>query len=190
MMIVSDKKEEDFKMSLMNDMEKVLISSEEIQGKVKELATTLSEEYKEEFPLLVCVLKGAMPFMSDLVKEMDIHLEMDFMDVSTYHGGTSSTGEVKIEKDLNTSVEGRDILIVEDIIDSGLTLGYLVDLLKYRKAKSVKIVTLLDKPTGRKNGLSADYSGFVIPHEFVVGYKVYTYTEWARTSFLGIGGRE
>ncbi|WP_290719265.1 phosphoribosyltransferase, partial [Exiguobacterium sp. UBA1053] len=103
-------------MTLMNDMEKVLISEEEIQNKVGELAGELTADYHDRFPLLVCVLKGAMPFMSDLVKKMDMHLEMDFMDVSTYHGGTTSTGEVKIEKDLNTSVEGRDILIVEDII--------------------------------------------------------------------------
>jgi len=173
-------------MTLMNDMEKVLISEEEIQNKVGELAGELTEDYHDRFPLLVCVLKGAMPFMSDLVKKMDMHLEMDFMDVSTYHGGTTSTGEVKIEKDLNTSVEGRDILIVEDIIDSGLTLGYLVDLFKYRKAKSVKIVTLLDKPTGRKNDLHADYSGFVIPHEFVVGYGLDYEEKYRNLPYVGV----
>ncbi|UKS56146.1 hypoxanthine phosphoribosyltransferase [Exiguobacterium acetylicum] len=173
-------------MTLMNDMEKVLISEEEIQNKVGELAGELTADYHDRFPLLVCVLKGAMPFMSDLVKKMDMHLEMDFMDVSTYHGGTTSTGEVKIEKDLNTSVEGRDILIVEDIIDSGLTLGYLVDLFKYRKAKSVKIVTLLDKPTGRKNDLQADYSGFVIPHEFVVGYGLDYEEKYRNLPYVGV----
>ena len=173
-------------MTLMNDMEKVLISEEEIQNKVGELAGDLTADYHDRFPLLVCVLKGAMPFMSDLVKKMDMHLEMDFMDVSTYHGGTTSTGEVKIEKDLNTSVEGRDVLIVEDIIDSGLTLGYLVDLFKYRKAKSVKIVTLLDKPTGRKNDLHADYSGFVIPHEFVVGYGLDYEEKYRNLPYVGV----
>ena len=101
-----------------------------------------------------------MPFMSDLMKRVDTYIEMDYMDVSSYGNATVSSGEVKIVKDLNTSVEGRDILIIEDIIDSGMTLSYLVDLFKYRKAKSIKIVTFLDKPTGRKVDLQADYRWF------------------------------
>ena len=109
-----------------------------------------TEEYKDRFPLVVGVLKGALPFMADLIKRMDIYLEIDFMDVSSYGKGTVSSGEVKIIKDLDTSVEGRDILIIEDIIDSGLTLSYLVNLFHYRKAKSIKIVTLLDKPKEEK----------------------------------------
>ena len=134
-----------------NDIEKVLISEEELQNKVAQLGEQLSHDYKDSFPLAIGVLKGAMPFMADLLKRMDtVYLEMDFMDVSSYGNSTVSSGEVKIIKDLNTSVEGRDILIIEDIIDSGLTLSYLVELFHYRKAKSVKIVTLLDKPTGAK----------------------------------------
>lgn len=112
---------------------------------------------------MIGVLKGAMPFMADLMKRIDTYVEVDFMDVTSYGNATVSSGEVKIVKDLNTSVEGRDILIVEDIIDSGLTLSYLVDLFKYRKAKSIKIVTLLDKPTGRKVDLKADFVGFEVP---------------------------
>ncbi|UTW70802.1 hypoxanthine phosphoribosyltransferase [Anaerobacillus sp. HL2] len=141
-----------------------------MQTKVKELGNVLSEEYKDRFPLVVGgVLKGAMPFMSDLIKRIDVHIEMDFMDVSSYGNEMVSSGEVKIIKDLNTSVEGRDVLIVEDIIDSGLTLNYLVDLFHYRKANSVKIVTLLDKPENRKVDLKPDLVGQV-PDEFVVGY--------------------
>jgi hypoxanthine phosphoribosyltransferase len=155
---------------MMEDIQSILITEEEIQRKVKELGARLSEEYKDRFPLAVGVLKGAMPFMADLLKRMDIHLEMDFMDVSSYGKSTVSSGEVKIVKDLDTSVEGRDLLIIEDIIDSGLTLSYLVDLFHYRKANSIKIVTLLDKPTGRKSAIKADYVGFEVPDEFVVGY--------------------
>ena len=112
--------------------------------------------------------------MADIVREMDCHLELDFMDVSSYGNATISSGEVKILKDLDTNVEGRDMLIVEDIIDSGRTLAYLVDLFKYRKAKSVKIVTLLDKPEGRVVKIDADYIGFDVPNEFVVGYGLIT----------------
>src|SRR5699024_7265346 len=131
-----------------------------------EIGEQLTEEYKGKFPLLIGVLKGAMPFMSDLVRSIDTHLEMDFMDVSSYGSGTRSSGEVKIVKDLDTKVENRDLVIIEDIIDSGLTLKYLVDLFKYRKARSIKIVTLLDKPTGRTAKIKADIIGFEVPDAF------------------------
>ncbi|MFP7695560.1 hypoxanthine phosphoribosyltransferase, partial [Bacillus subtilis] len=121
-----------------------------------------------------------------LLKRTDTYLEMDFMAVSSYGHSTVSTGEVKILKDLDTSVEGRDILIVEDIIDSGLTLSYLVDLFKYRKAKSVKIVTLLDKPTGRKVDLKADYVGFTVPNEFVVGYGLDYKEQYRNLPYVGV----
>lgn len=158
------------KMGMKDDIQKILITEQQIQEKVKELGKLLTEEYEGRFPLAVGVLKGAMPFMADLLKHIDTYLEMDFMDVSSYGNATVSSGEVKILKDLNTSVEGRDILIIEDIIDSGLTLSYLVDLFRYRKANSIKIVTLLDKPSGRKTNIQADYTGFIVPDEFVVGY--------------------
>ncbi|MFC3040964.1 hypoxanthine phosphoribosyltransferase [Virgibacillus xinjiangensis] len=153
-----------------NDIKEVLISEEEIAQKCKELGKQLAEEYDGRFPLAIGVLKGAMPFMSDILRRIEIPLEMDFMDVSSYGGGTTSSGEVKIVKDLDTKVEGRDLLIIEDIIDSGLTLSYLIDLFKYRKANSIKIVTLLDKPAGRTAAIKADMVGFEVPNEFVVGY--------------------
>ena len=171
---------------MKHDIKEVLIAEEEIQKRVNELGTVLSEEYQDRFPLVIGVLKGAMLFMSDIVKNMDIHLEMDFMDVSSYGSSTVSSGEVKIIKDLNTSVEGRDIIIIEDIIDSGLTLNYLVDLLRYRKAKSIKIVTLLDKPTGRKVDLYADLVGFDVPDAFVVGYGLDFAERYRNLPYIGV----
>jgi hypoxanthine phosphoribosyltransferase len=171
---------------MKNDIESVLISEEEIQKKVKELGSQLTEEYKDRFPLAIGVLKGATLFMADLLKRIDTHLEMDFMDVSSYGKSTVSSGEVKIIKDLNASVEGRDILIIEDIIDSGLTLSYLVELFYYRKAKSVKIVTLLDKPTGRKADIQADYIGFIVPDAFVVGYGLDYAEKYRNLPYIGI----
>lgn len=174
------------KQLLRNDIEDILISEEEIQTKLKELGASLTEEYEGRFPLFICVLKGAMPFMSDLIKRIDTHLEIDFMDVSSYGASTVSSGEVKIVKDLNTSVEGRDVVIIEDIIDSGLTLSYLAELLRYRKAKSVKIVTLLDKPTGRKAKITADLVGFTVPDAFVVGYGLDYAERYRNLPYIGV----
>ncbi|NGY93284.1 hypoxanthine phosphoribosyltransferase [Bacillus megaterium] len=171
---------------MKQDIQEILISEEEIQQKVKELGKLLSEEYADRFPLVIGVLKGAMPFMSDLIKRVDTYLEMDFMDVSSYGNAMVSSGEVKILKDLDTSVEGRDILILEDIIDSGLTLSYLVELFKYRKAKSIRIVTLLDKPTGRKAAIKADYVGFEVPDAFVVGYGLDYQEKYRNLPYIGV----
>jgi hypoxanthine phosphoribosyltransferase len=168
------------------DIQQILITEEEIQTKLKSLGAQLTEEYKDRFPLAIGVLKGAMPFMADLLKRMNCYLEMDFMDVSSYGNSTVSSGEVKILKDLDTSVEGRELLIIEDIIDSGLTLSYLVDLFRYRKAKSIKIVTLLDKPTGRKSAIKADYVGFQVPDEFVVGYGLDYAEKYRNLPYIGI----
>lgn len=175
---------------LAKDIEEVLITEEEIQEKVRELGEVLTGEYQDKFPLAIGILKGAMPFMSDLLKRLDAYVELDFMDVSSYGNATVSSGEVKIIKDLNTSVEGRDVLIVEDIIDSGKTLSYLVELLKYRKANSVKIVTLLDKPTGRKVDLEADYVGFIVPDAFVVGYGLDYAEKYRNLPYIGVLKKE
>ncbi|MUK88055.1 hypoxanthine phosphoribosyltransferase [Ornithinibacillus sp. L9] len=169
-----------------NDIEKVLITEEEIAAKCKELGRRLTEEYDGKFPLAIGVLKGAMPFMSDVLRRVETYIEMDFMDVSSYGGEMSSSGEVKIVKDLNTQVEGRDLLIIEDIIDSGLTLSYLVDLFKYRKAKSIKIVTLLDKPSGRTAKIKADIVGFEVPNEFVVGYGLDYQEKYRNLPYIGV----
>jgi hypoxanthine phosphoribosyltransferase/bifunctional protein TilS/HprT len=150
------------------------------------LGKELTAEYADKNPLVVGVLKGAVPFMADIVREMDCYLELDFMDVSSYGNATVSSGEVKIIKDLDTNVEGRDMLIVEDIIDSGRTLAYLVDLFKYRKAKSVRIVTLLDKPEGRVVDIEADYIGFDVPNEFVVGYGLDYAEQYRNLPYVGV----
>ncbi|HLQ71651.1 MAG TPA: hypoxanthine phosphoribosyltransferase [Bacillota bacterium] len=169
-----------------SDIEKVLITEEEIREKCEQLGEELTVEYADKFPLAIGVLKGAMPFMSDILRKIQTHLEMDFMDVSSYGGKMHSSGEVKIVKDLNTKVEGRHILIIEDIIDSGSTLRYLVDLFKYRKAKSIKIVTLLDKPSGRTAQIKADIIGFEVPNEFVVGYGLDYEEKYRNLPYIGV----
>ncbi|TCW36596.1 hypoxanthine phosphoribosyltransferase [Laceyella sacchari] len=168
------------------DVKEVLISEEQIKEKVRELGQRLSEEYKDLNPLCVCVLKGAVPFMADLIREMPIKMEMDFMAVSSYGNSTTSSGVVRILKDLDASIEGRHVLIVEDIIDSGLTLSYLVEMLKGRNAASVKIVTLLDKPDRRKVDLSPDYCGFTIPDAFVIGYGLDFAEKYRNLPYIGV----
>ena len=147
-----------------------LVTSEEIDEKVKELGKQITEDYSGKNLMLVGILKGAVIFMAELAKNIDMPVLMDFMAVSSYGKSSTSTGVVRIIKDLDCSIEDKDILIVEDIIDTGLTLSYLTDNLKKRGAKSVKICTLLDKPDRRKADVPVDYSGFLIPDEFVVGY--------------------
>ncbi len=160
-------------------IKKVLVSEEDITNKVKELGDQITEDYKEKNLLLVGILKGAVIFMGDLARSISIPVKMDFMAVSSYGRSSVSTGEVRIIKDLDFSVENKDILIVEDIIDTGYTLSYLIDNLKKRGANSVKVCTLLDKPDRRKADVSVDYLGFAIPDEFVVGYGL-DYNEMGR----------
>ena len=167
-------------------IKEVLISEEEIIAKTKELGAILSEEYKDKNPLVVGVLKGALPFMADLMKQMPIFLEYDMMDVSSYGTGLKSTGEVKIVKDLDASIEGRNVLIVEDIIDTGRTLKYLQDMLYRRGAASVKIATLLDKPSGRITDLEVNWKCFDIPDEFVVGYGLDYRENYRNLPYIGI----
>jgi hypoxanthine phosphoribosyltransferase len=171
---------------LQNDIKEILITAEQIKEKVEQLGVQLSKEYAGRNPLVICVLKGAFIFMSDLVKEITVPMELDFMAVSSYGTSTRSSGEVKIIKDLDTSVEGREILIVEDIIDSGLTLSYLIDVLERRKVKSVKIVTLFDKPARRTVDLQADWSGFLIPDEFIVGYGLDYGEKYRNLPYIGV----
>ena len=167
-------------------IKEVLISEEEIQVKTKELGAILAEEYQDKNPLIVGILKGALPFMADLIKQMPILLEYDMMDVSSYGTGLTSSGEVKIVKDLDVSIEGRHVIIVEDIIDTGRTLKYLQDILNRRNAASVKIVTLLDKPSGRVTDLNVDWKCFDIPDEFVVGYGLDYRENYRNLPYIGI----
>ncbi|MBD3922769.1 hypoxanthine phosphoribosyltransferase [Paenibacillus sp. PR3] len=171
---------------MLNDIQEVLFDAETIQNKVKELGEQLSQDFEGRNPLVICVLKGAFIFMADLVKQLSIPVELDFMAVSSYGASTKSSGVVKIIKDLDVTVEGREVLVVEDIIDSGLTLSYLIDVLERRNAKSVTVVTLFDKPARRTVELEADYKGFSLPDEFIVGYGLDYAEHYRNLPFVGI----
>ncbi|MDF2960581.1 MAG: hypoxanthine phosphoribosyltransferase [Paenibacillus sp.] len=171
---------------LQNDIQEILYSEQVIQDKVKEMGQLLSRDFEGRNPLVICVLKGAFIFMSDLVKQITVPLEIDFMAVSSYGQSTKSSGVVKIIKDLDVSVEGRHVLIVEDIIDSGLTLSYLIDVLERRNALSITVAALFDKPARRTVDLDADYKGFVIPDAFVVGYGLDYAEKYRNLPYVGI----
>ncbi|MCR4805188.1 MAG: hypoxanthine phosphoribosyltransferase [Clostridia bacterium] len=152
------------------DFSEVLISREQLQTRVEELGRQISEDYKGEELFLIGILKGSVPFMADLMRAISLDVEMDFMSVSSYGGGTTTSGVVRILKDLDSDIAGRNVLIVEDIIDSGLTLAYLKEYLAKRNPKSIRIVTMLSKPARRKADIEADYTGFVVEDRFIVGY--------------------
>jgi hypoxanthine phosphoribosyltransferase len=156
--------------SMMPDVKEVLISSEEIEEKVREIGARITEDYSGEKPLLIGILRGAVVIMSDLMRNIDLPCELDFMDISSYGTGTSSSGVVRILKDLEEDITDRHVLIVEDIIDTGLTLSYLVRSLLARKPASLEICALLSKPSRRRAALDVKYLGFEVPDEFVVGY--------------------
>lgn len=171
---------------LEKDIQKVLITEEEIQVKSKELGQLLTEDYAGKNPLLVGILKGSIPFMAELIKHIDTHIETDYMVVSSYHGGTESSGAVKIIKDLDTSVAGRHILFIEDIIDTGRTLKELKDLFALRQAASIKIATLVDKPEGRVVAIDADYTCFTVPNEFLVGFGLDYNENYRNLPYIGV----
>lgn len=155
---------------MKSDFEKILISKETIAARIKEVAAQIDKDYEGEHVLLIGILKGSVIFFADLIRELTVPTSMDFMAISSYGAGTTSSGEVKMLKDLDKSISGKNVIIVEDIIDSGNTLKYLTKLLSSRSPKSIKICTLLDKPDRRKTDIKVDYSCFIIPDEFVVGY--------------------
>lgn len=155
---------------MYQDLETILISKEEIQNRISEIAKQLDEEYKDRNPLMVCILKGAVIFFADLTRAMTIPLAIDFMSLSSYGAGTRSSGEVRMIKDLDGKIEGRDIIIVEDIMDSGYTLTYLKKVLSSRMPRSIKICCLLDKPSRREVDIQPDYVCFEVENQFVVGY--------------------
>ncbi|MGI6752039.1 MAG: hypoxanthine phosphoribosyltransferase [Anaerovoracaceae bacterium] len=149
---------------------KVMIGKEELAERVHQLGQQISRDFKGESILAICILKGAVLFMSDLIREINVDTRIDFMAVSSYGGSTKTSGVVKIIKDLDSNIEGQNVLIVEDIMDSGLTLQYLKENLLTRKPKSLKVVTLLDKPERRQAEIEADYIGFTVENKFIVGY--------------------
>ncbi|MCH4010157.1 hypoxanthine phosphoribosyltransferase [Companilactobacillus sp.] len=170
-----------------SDIQRVLVSEKEIADANQRLGKQLSEDYAGKNPLFVCILRGAAMFMMDLIKNIDIPLEYDFMDVSSYGGeNTVSTGDVKIIKDLDTSLRDRDVVIVEDIIDTGYTLDRLIELFNTRHAKSIRIVSFLDKPSRRIKHVHVDYNGVKIPDEFVVGYGMDYNERYRNLPYVGV----
>ena len=157
---------------LEQDVDQVLITEQQLDERIKEMGHQIAEDYQGEPLTIVGILKGAVIFFADLARAIDLPLQMDFMSVSSYGSGTISSGVVKIIKDLDADVTGRHILLVEDIIDTGITLAYLKEYLSNRGARSVKICTLLDKPTRREKAVHVDYIGFTMPDEFLIGYGV------------------
>lgn len=171
---------------LEKDIEKVLVTREEIKQIAKDLGKQLVIDYKDKFPIVLGLLKGCVPFMGELVSEMDIHLEMGFMDVSSYHGGIESSGDVKISKDLGISVQDRHIIIAEDIVDTGRTIKTIMELLNFRGAASVEVVTMLDKPAGRIVNFYPKYVGTTIPKEFVVGFGLDYEEKYRNLPYVGV----
>lgn len=170
------------------DIAQVLLSEEQLQTRVREMGAQIAEDYRDKNPTMVCILKGAVMFYTDLLRAIPVPLTMDFMAVSSYGKNTKSSGEVEIRKDLSSSIEGKDVIIVEDIVDSGFTLTYLTRMLASRGAKSIKLCTLLDKPSRRAPGitLKADYYGFEVGNEFVVGYGLDYAEKYRNLPYIGI----
>ena len=171
---------------LDRDVERVLFSEEELRRRVAEIAAEIDRDYAGKEPLLVSVLRGSFVFMADLVRQIHLPCTVDFMAVSSYGSGTSSSGQVKIVKDLSEHIEGRDLIVVEDILDSGNTLSYLLQLLQARRPASVGLCPRLDKPTRRPKPVELHYSGFTIPDYFVVGYGLDYDEKYRNLPYIGV----
>ena len=168
------------------DVEKILYTEEELRTRVKELGMQITADYRGKAPVLASVLRGSYIFMADLTRAIDLPISVDFMAVSSYGAGTVSSGQVEIKKDLSDSIEGKDLLIVEDILDSGNTLYYLLDVLRARKPASIRICTLMDKPARRQKPIKADYVGFSIPDAFIVGYGLDYDEKYRNLPYVGV----
>ena len=171
---------------LYQDMTKILVKREDIQKAVAQLGREITHDYQGRDLVMVCILKGASVFFSDLIREVDLPVTLDFMALSSYRNSTKSSGVVNLEKDLSVSIKGRDVLIVEDIVDSGNTLFYLGKYLMGRGASSIRIATLLDKPACRKAPIHATYAGFEVPDAFVVGYGLDYAEKYRNLPFIGV----
>ena len=170
------------------DIKEILFSEEQLAAKVAELGAQITRDYAnaKNPPVMICILRGSFIFIADLCRAVDIPVQLDFMSVSSYHKGTVSSGQVQITKDLSDPIEGRDVIIVEDILDSGNTLFYLKEILLARKPNSIRICTLLDKPDRRLKDISADYRGFTIPDAFVVGYGLDYAERYRNLPYVGV----
>ena len=168
------------------DVERILYTEEELRRRVKELGAQITADYTGRRPILASVLRGSYIFMADLTRAIDLDVTVDFMAVSSYGAGTVSSGQVEIKKDLSDTIEGRDLIIVEDILDSGNTLYYLMDVLRARRPASIRICTLMDKPERRTKPISADYVGFTIPDAFIVGYGLDYAERYRNLPYVGV----
>ena len=171
---------------LEQDIERVLFTEQELKDRVAEIAAQIDRDYAGKEPMLISVLRGSFIFMADLARAITLPCTVDFMAVSSYGSGTTSSGQVKITKDLSESIEGRDIIVVEDILDSGNTLSYLFQLLQARHPASVRLCTLLDKPSRRTKPITADYTGFTVDDLFVVGYGLDYAEKYRNLPYIGI----
>ena len=171
---------------LEKDIKKVLVSEKQIEEICIKLGKQITKDYEGKTPLVVGLLKGCMPFMAELIKSIDLYMEIELMGVQSYHGGTQSTGDVKITRDLDIPVKGRDIIIAEDIVDTAKTISVITKLLKYRGASSVEVVTLLDKPAGRVVEFSPKYIGISIQKEFVVGFGLDYDEKYRNLPYVGV----
>lgn len=169
-----------------NDIEEVLITQKQLQHKVAELGQQISRDYKGRAPLLLCVLKGALMFVADLARAIELPLEMDFMVISSYGSATESSGVVRIVKDLEEPIAGKDVLVVEDIVDSGLTLNYLLEVLRTRNPASLRVCTLIDKVKERDKVVTPDYIGFQVADRFVVGYGLDYAQHYRNLPYVGV----
>lgn len=171
---------------LEKEIKKVLITEAEIQEKTKALGQQLTKEYAGKTPILIGILKGSIPFMAELIKHIDTHIETEYMIVSSYHGGTESSGRVKIIKDIDIDIKDRDIIFIEDIIDTGRTLKEIIAIFANRQAKSIKIATLVDKPAARVVDMEADYTCFELPNEFLVGFGLDYNEHYRNLPYIGV----
>lgn len=172
--------------SIKKDIAEILIGAEELQAKVAELGRQISEDYRGRDPLLICLLRGAVVFLSDLIRAIDIPLEMDFMAISSYGASTESSGVVRLVMDLKSNITGRNVLIVEDIVDTGRTLAYMLENLQTRRPADIKVCALLSKPSRREVQVKLDYLGFEIPDKFVVGYGLDYAENYRNLPFIGV----
>lgn len=171
---------------MKQDIQEILFSEEVLNKKIKELASEISRDYEGKNLVVVGILKGSVLFAAELIKNISVECEIDFMAVSSYGSSTETSGVVRILKDLDSSVEGKDILLVEDIVDTGVTLSYLLKYLQARKANSIEIVSLLNKPVRRKTDLDVKYIGFEVPDGFIVGYGIDYAEKYRNLPFIGI----
>lgn len=171
---------------MKDDISKILIDKEQIAKRVSEIAKQINDDFNKEKLIVVCILRGSCYFFADLTRELTSFVDLEFMSVSSYNSGTSSSGEVRIIKDISCPIEGKNVIIVEDIVDTGYTLSYLKRILLERRPKCLKICALLDKPSRRKVEIEGDYVGFEVPNEFVVGYGLDYNQDYRNLPYIGV----